>query len=172
MAAGYADPSWVPDKITCISWSFVGSDEVRVEICGKRGYFESAPRRAMIEKFLPDFHRADIVTGHHILRFDLPVLNAECMRLGLPPLEAKMVQDTMRLPKAKGFKKGQDVLSDLVGTRSKKLPLNWQEWQAAYEEDGWTTIIARCAGDVEQHKQLRVALAERGLLKPPRMWNP
>lgn len=172
VAAGYADPAWVPSKIMCVAWSWVGDDAVHVEVCGKRGYFDPEPRRDMLQRFLPVFNAADIVTAHNAIRFDLPTLNSELIRLDLPPLTAKLVIDTMRLPKARGLKKGQDVLSDLFSTAARKLPLNWQQWEDAYEQDGWETVKSRCAGDVGQHKQLFVELGKRGLLARPVAWRP
>src|SRR5690349_13816195 len=34
IAAGFADPDWVPQKITCVAWSWVGEDTVHSRICG------------------------------------------------------------------------------------------------------------------------------------------
>src|SRR5579884_2800602 len=44
LAAGYADPAWVPDKITCISASWVGDDHVHVWITGQDGYWSRQER--------------------------------------------------------------------------------------------------------------------------------
>lgn len=174
IAAGFADPDWVPQKVTCIAWSWIGSDEVRVKTCGgSAGLYEKpAKRQAMLADFLVDYHRADMVTGHNLLRFDLPVLNADIMRLGLPPLGAKLVQDTMRLPKSKGFKKGQDNLAGLLETYERKLALDWQQWEAAYRTPGWPVVMDRARSDVIMHKEMRALLIERGMLKAATTWRP
>lgn len=172
VAAGFADPDWVPQKITCVAWSWVGSDKVDSRICGPEGIFGRPSRRAeMLAPLLEAIAEADMLTGHNILRFDLPVINAECMRLGLEPIREKRVQDTMRLARAKGFKKGQDNLETLFRTRQQKLALNWQEWQDAYDEEDWKTIRDRAETDVIGHKQIRQELIERKLLKPPVTWR-
>jgi DNA polymerase elongation subunit (family B) len=174
IAAGFADPDWVPQKVTCIAWSWIGSDEVKVMTCGGSAglYEEPRLRRALLSTFLVDYAEADVVTGHNLLRFDLPVLNADAMRLGLPPLGPKAVQDTMRLPKAKGFKKGQDNLAGLLGTYERKLALDWQQWEDAYAEPGWPVVKDRARSDVIMHKEMRALLLERGLLKPAVVWHP
>lgn len=174
MAAGFADPDWVPQKVTCIAWSWIGSDEVRVRTCGGSAglYEEPNLRRDLLADFLADYERADIVTGHNLLRFDLPVLNADAMRLGLPPLGPKLVQDTMRLPRGKGFKKGQDNLAGLLRTYERKLALDWQQWEDAYAEPGWPTVMDRARSDVIMHKEMRALLIERGWLKPAVVWHP
>jgi DNA polymerase elongation subunit (family B) len=173
VAAGFADPEWVPQKITCVAWSWVDSDEVESAVCGPAGIFGRPSRRAkMLKPLLAALDEAAMVTGHNILRFDLPVIQAEVMRLGLPNLPRLRVQDTIRLPRSKGFKKGQDNLETLFETQQKKLALNWQEWQDAYDEDGWQTIRDRAETDVAGHKQIRLELLERGYLKEPMTWNP
>lgn len=174
IAAGFADPEWVPQKVTCIAWSWIGSDEVRVETCGgSAGLYERPEwRRDLLADFLVYYNRADIVTGHNLLRFDLPVLNSDAMRLGLPVLGPKPVQDTMRLPRSKGFKKGQDNLAGLVKTYERKLALDWQQWEDAYATHGWPVVRDRARSDVIMHKELRARLIERGWLKPAVTWHP
>jgi DNA polymerase elongation subunit (family B) len=172
LAAGFADPNWVPQKITCVSWSWVGSDEVGVVVCGPMGFFKPELRRDMVLELSAEIADADMVTGHNILRFDLPVLNSECLRLGLSPLKSVLAQDTMRIVKTKGFKKGQDNIGKLLETAEQKLSLDWQGWEEAYEQDGWQTIKDRCVSDVVMHKQMRLEMIERGWLKEPRIWTP
>lgn len=174
MAAGFADPQWVPQKVTCIAWSWVGSDRVEVHTCGgSAGLYEEAwRRRALLGMFRTAYDEADMVTGHNLLRFDLPVLNADMIRLGLPPLGTKLVQDTMRLPRTKGLKKGQDNLAGLVETYERKLALDWQQWEDAYATPGWPVVMDRARSDVIMHKELRAALLERGLLRTPIHWRP
>ncbi len=172
LAAGYADPSWVPDKITAVAWSWVGSKRVYVK-CNPYAYFDREGRREMIQPLLQAIGDADIVQGHNIVRFDLRVLQAECMRLGLPLLPELKVIDTMRLPKAKGYKKGQDDLAVAVGLKESKQKMGWQEWDDAYEEGPpWTTVRSRVVSDVRQHKALTEELQRRGMVKPPSVWRP
>ena len=173
IAAGFADPEWVPQKITCVAWSWVGSDVVESRVCGPAGIFGKPERRArMLAPLLKSLGEADMVTGHNVLRFDLPVIQAEVMRLGLPSLGSLLVQDTIRLHRSKGFKKGQDNLGRLYRIADEKLTMDWQAWQDAYDEDGWRTIRARAESDVLMHKQLRAALIERDYLREPRPWSP
>ena len=172
VAAGFADPEWVPQKITCVAWSWIGTDTVESRICGVDGLFGKPAKRArMLRELLDQIRAADVVTGHNIARFDLPIINAECMRLGLEPVRSVRVEDTIRIVRAKGFKKGQDALGHLLRTDEEKLPLDWQQWQDGYSEAGWETIRRRCESDVIQHKQLRDEMRRRGWLKPTRTWR-
>jgi hypothetical protein len=115
-AAGYADPEWVPDDVTCYAWSWIGTDVVEGEVSGPDACFGPyAAQREWLRPLRDLICAADILTGHNITRFDLRVLNANFMRFGLDPLPGLRVQDTIRLPKTKGLKKGQDNLGELLG---------------------------------------------------------
>lgn len=172
-AAGYADPAWVPDDVTCYAWSWVGSGVVKGSVSGPDACFGPyRKQRAWLRPLRDLICSADVVTGHNILRFDLRVLNANFMRFGLDPLPELRVEDTMRLPRTKGLKKGQDNLGDLLGIEVHKLPLNHQQWDMAYREKGWPTVLERCVTDVEQHLLMREAMIERGWLRGPVAWRP
>lgn len=174
VAAGFADPQWVPQKVTCIAWSWVGSDKVEAITCGgSAGLYEKPElRRRMLGKFLAVLDRADVVTGHNLIRFDLPVLNADCIRLGLAPLGEVRVEDTMRIVRTKGLKKGLDNLSGMLKTLAKKEAKDWQEWEDAYAVPGWPEVISRARSDVALHKEVRAAMIERGIVKPAVLWRP
>jgi hypothetical protein len=171
LAAGYADPEWVPDKITCISASWIGEDEIHTWTTGQVGYWSRAGRRnAVLAPFYELLRQADVVTGHNVERFDLRVWNAEAMRCGVEPVRSILVEDTMRTLRAKGYKKGLDNIASAFGVGS-KLALNWTEWDIAYEDPSWRDVIARCESDVRLHKAVRMEMKARGWLKPARMWR-
>ncbi len=172
VAAGFADPDWVPQKITCVAWSWIGSGVAESRVCGPSGIFGNPSRRArMLKPLLAAIAEADMVTGHNIERFDLPIINAEAMRLGLEPVRSVLVQDTIRTVRAKGFKKGQDVLGRLHRIPSEKLALDWQAWQDAYDEPGWPTVRARAESDVLMHGELRAKMIAAGHVRAPRKWS-
>ena len=173
IAAGFADPEWVPQKITCIAWSWVGSDEIRVETCGGSAGLYEKPwlRRYLLETFLRDYAEATMVTGHNILRHDLPLLDAECKRLGLPVPGPVRAQDTIRFrTRSKGFKKGQDNLGGLLKTLEQKKQMDWQQWEDAYAEDGWAEVKDRARSDVAMHKEIREKMLANDWLRRPVMW--
>jgi hypothetical protein len=172
LAAGFADPNWVPQKITCISYSWVGSDEVKSVITGKDGFFDRRIRGRRMAPFLEEFNKADVVTGHNVLRFDLPVLNAESILCGLGKLPPVAVHDTMKLPKTKGLKKGLDNLGLMLEVEGEKQAMSWGQWDNAYEVDGWPEVISRCESDVIMHKQIRQAMIDAGIIGHVTNWKP
>lgn len=155
----------MPQRVTAIAWSWI--DEEHVSYATRLDGIDY-----MFEAFLEAYRAADMVTGHNLLRFDLPVLMADLLRNGYSKLSPVLVQDTIRIVRTKGFKKGQDNLSTLLENPVQKMPLNWQEWQNAYEESDWRTVIDRVTSDVRGHKILRERMIERGWLKPAVMWSP
>ena len=171
VAAGFADPQWVPNRAVCWSYCWTDEKEAKVSALPVRDFYDHEARRAFLNPLFDMIAEADVLTGHNIIRFDLPVLNAECLLLGLPTIGAKLVQDTIRLPKSKGFKKGQDNVSHALGVKEEKMPLSWAKWEAAYAEPDLTTIKERCASDVLMHIQMRQKMIERGILGAPRMWR-
>lgn len=165
-ATGFGDPNWVPQEVTAIAWSWIGEDDVEVRLrC--RG------AKTMMRRFLAAYNAADRVTGHNIRRFDLPTLNAECLRLGLGPLAPKMTEDTLRdIVRTRGMKRDQDNLGKQLALEVDKLAMGWHDWHEAYREKGWPMVAERCATDVRQHKLMRAAMIKRGWLGPARLWSP
>lgn len=168
VAAGFADPAWVPVTVTAYAFSWCDEDHVEVDALPVRHFYNPRMRRRFLEPLWDALEQADVWTGHNILRFDLPVLDGEALKLGLPRLPGRLVQDTIGIRKIRA-KKGQDVLAHVLGVVDEKLPLNWAQWEAAYGEKTLATVKERVAGDVIQHKQLRLAMAEHGWLPRPRM---
>ncbi len=169
IAAGFADPNWVPQKITCVAFGWLDEPDVKTTVCGPLGLMGKPEARAkMLRPLLKAISEASMITGHNLIKFDLPVLNAECLRLGLEPISGVLVQDTMRLRvKTKGFKKGQDNLARLLKLQNEKKPMDWQQWQDAYDEGGWEGIMERASTDVIQHKEMRAEMLNRNWLKAP-----
>ena len=83
----------------------------------------------------------------------------------MPVLAQKPVIDTIKLRRSKGFKKGQDVMADVLDVPAEKKAMNWAQWQRAYATPGWPEVRERVSGDVIQHKLLLGRLLELGYLR-------
>jgi len=165
-ATGYGDPRWVPQEITAIAWSWIGDERV---VCHLR--CNGAPR--MLARFRAVYEKANIVTGHNIRKYDLPLVNAEMLRFGMTPLPATLTQDTLRqITRTTGMKRDQDNLGKLLNTETDKHAMSWQDWQDAYAESGWGGVRKRVVTDVVGHKQIRARMIEDGWIKPPVIWRP
>lgn len=118
---------------------------------------------------------ADMVTGHYVRGFDMPLLNAAAMRFGFDPLPNVLVQDTKTdLMKAHGVSKSLENLVALFELRHPKVHQNLQAWEdglAFFEEDGLEAVRRRVVGDVRSHVELRARMLGAGLMGPPKVWQ-
>ena len=123
---------------------------------------------------------SNVLTGHNIDRFDLPLFQAQLMRHGLPGLPSMLTQDTMRLPKRRDASISQESLINYlalkptcpIGMPIYKHHLSIPEWEDAAL--GWNDeiLVERPMSDVHGHAHLRETLIEKGYLAPPHLWNP
>lgn len=168
---------WVSKEVTAIAWGWVSPRNParvagRVE-CWLLGEAGVTPE-SMLEAFREAYDEADVVTGHYIRGFDLPLLNGAALDLGLAPLAPTLVQDTKTdLVRFSGLSKSQESLGAMLGLRHPKVGMTQADWRSAnrLEAGGIERTRRRVTGDVRQHVELRAALLDRGLLTPPRRWD-
>lgn len=155
---------------TAIAASFIGSKDVFVWL---QPEFSVAK---MLEQFVPLYDEADIVTGHYIRKFDLPILNGALFENGLPLLDPmKLVQDTkVDLKPFDGLSKSQENLSEMLKIAEYKFKMNDTKWRDATRltDRGIELTRMRAMDDVKQHIALRQALLDADVLNPPTVWKP
>lgn len=169
---------FVTKQPTAIAWQFIGErSDVICRTIGDsfdtRRVFEEEVW--MLEQFRMAYDKADVVTGHYIRGFDLPIINARMMRHGLPLLAAKDALDTKNdLARAQGMSKSQENLGAMFELEHPKIPMNTTKWEEAnaLTPEGIEATRTRVVGDVRQHIELRATMLERGYLAPPRAWSP
>jgi len=129
----------------------------------------------MLRRFVPRYDEADLVTGHYIRAHDLPIINGALMEYGLPQLTEKMTCDT----KLDMFTKAdipatQEFLSKTLGIPIEKVNMTQTDWRTANRltPEGIEATSKRVSTDVLQHMLLREEMLQRGMLGPPRVWNP
>lgn len=169
---------WVTKQPTAIAWKFIGErGPVEVAVIGEsfdpRNVLEE--EAAMLERFRAAYDAADIVTGHFIRGFDLPLVNGALVRLGLPLLGSKMTQDTKGdFVRAQGLSKSQENLGAMYELKHPKVGMNTSLWMAGnlLLPHGIEATKKRVVGDVRQHIELRAKMLERGHLLPASSWSP
>jgi hypothetical protein len=162
---------WNPDgcEPTAIAFSWVGSDDIYVKLLGV-----DDPKE-MLLFFKDHYDEADLVTGHYIRRFDLPILNGALIEHGMTPLGEKLSSDTKNdLVDFAGLSKSQENLSAMLSLAEDKYHMSDHNWRLSTRltPEGIERARRRVMDDVKQHKQLRAALLEAGILKAPRVWRP
>lgn len=128
----------------------------------------------MLLDFRDLYDEADMVTGHFIRGFDLPVLNGAYLDNGLAPLDDKLTHDTKNdLIRRKYVSASQENLAASLGVAAPKVQMNQQKWREANRltPDGIELTRKRVTGDVRQHVALREALLDLEWLGPPKVWK-
>jgi hypothetical protein len=124
------------------------------------------------EKF---YEPADMVAGHNIRDHDLPIINAAMLRCDLPPLGAKLTLDTLRdLVPLKGVGRSLEALCVYFGLDEHKHHIAEAEWEDLWSMDTparRAEVVERCSSDVRINMALGKLLANRGWLKPPKVWR-
>lgn len=162
-------PSGCEPVIIAASWSL--DDPVLTWGLGTTWTKESA--REMLEGFVELWNQADVVTGHYIRKFDLPIINGCLLEHRMAPLEEKLTIDTKNdILKSAGLSKSQENLSEMFNIGSKKFHMNDTLWRdvARLTRYGLDEAHKRVVDDVRQHQHLRLELA--GWLSSPKLWRP
>lgn len=169
---------WVTKEITAFAWRFTDEPEESTKVWlltpSKTWDQHIAKRRRGMERFLLDYNKADMVTGHYIRGFDLPLLNGTCIRLGLHPLKAKLSHDTkIDLIRMSGLSKSQENLAAYFDLKHEKEKMNTHTWEIANSlvQEGRVETKRRVVGDVNQHIEFREELLARHALQPPTVWT-
>lgn len=177
---------WWGDKttaqITAFGWKW--SDEAQVETMLLRadGRFttDGGGIRSAVSaytSFADLLASADLVYGHNIRAFDLPLFQAGCFRRGLPPLPEIRTTDTLKdYPKRKDMSASLENLAKMHGVDDEggKKHMSMLDWEEANQlsPDGVQLARERVASDVLLQEKLRTRLLELGMLKEPRVWKP
>lgn len=131
--------------------------------------------KTMLKKFLKRYEMADMVTGHFIRGFDLPILNAAMHEWDLGPLPPKNSHDTkLDAIKGQGLSSSQENLGSMYELNHPKIPMTMADWRQANRltPAGIRLAVKRAAGDVLQHVDLRNEQLRRGFLGAPKVWDP
>jgi DNA polymerase elongation subunit (family B) len=158
-------------QITALAWGWVDEPRVHHRLLAQ----DLSNEREILAQFLEVYREADMVTGHYLVRHDLPLINDHCMRFGWGLLQPKRVQDTKTLlPRVKGLGLSQENLGTLYELDKKKHRMNGRRWAMAntLTAEGMEEARKRVVADVRQHKELRRVLLDHGYLKVPKTWTP
>jgi hypothetical protein len=166
---------YVTKIVTACASMFVGEEtEPVVDVAVRVGVAGERDRIRMLKRFVKRYNEADVVTGHYIRAFDLPLVNSALIRLGLEPLGNKMTHDTkLDMVKRSGLSTSQENLGALFELNHPKVQMNEPLWVSSIhgQKKALEGLVDRVAGDVLQHVELRAEMMRRGLLGPPRRWT-
>lgn len=160
---------YVSKEITAMAWAWCDApDQVTCYLLG-----ETDPV-TMLQAFCAAYQRADMVTGHFIRGYDLPMVNGALTEYQLPPLPDKLTHDTkLDLVRRQGLSGSQENLGAMLGLAHDKVKMNQAKWRAANRltPEGLAAVKERVTGDVTQHIEMRGRLLQLGYLGAPVLWK-
>ena len=160
---------YVSKIITAVAWKWSDAHQVVV-----LDHYETSPK-GMALTLAAEIQRADLVVGHFIRLFDLPLLNGELLRVGGLPLAPVSTLDTkLDLLVAHGRSKSQENLAAMLGLEAPKIHMTNDDWERFNAKDPALRFKGRdrVRCDVEQNEALRAKLASLGWLRAPTTWRP
>ena len=160
---------YVSKEITAIAWAWCDAPEKVT--CYLLGEVDPV---VMLLRFHEAFKTADMVTGHFIRGYDLPMVNGALTEYQLPPLPDKLTQDTkLDLVRRQGLSGSQENLGAMLGLEHDKVRMNQARWRAANRltPEGLKAVRERVVGDVQQHIEMRARLLQLGYLSAPVLWK-
>lgn len=165
----YLGSDFTTAEVTAIAAGWVGETKIHCWLLGETS------SENMLDSFCELYEKADCVTGHYILRHDLPIINGALLEHGLPSLGEKRASDTkIHLIKRKDLSASQESLAEMYGLPQSKYHMSQPKWRAANRltPEGLKQTRKRVVADVRMHKSLREALIRDEALKSPTMWRP
>lgn len=160
---------YVSKEITAIAWAW--SDKPEEVSCYQLGL--DRPEE-FLAKFLEEYAKADMGSGHYARGYDCPVINGALMELRMPVLPDKAISDTkLDLTRSSGVSLSQESLGAMYRLEHQKVVMNQARWRAANRltPEGLAAVRERVVGDVRQHIQLRAELQRLGYLAAPKVWR-
>ena len=160
---------YVSKILTAVAWQWDGEEKT---VCLTHYGYDPGTLAARLAW---EIRKADVVTGHYIRGFDLPLISGQLLVAGLPSLPPVWTLDTkLDLKKAHGRSLSQKNLSALLGIDAPKIDVTLAEWEAFNSKvDGAEARgIERVTGDVQQHREMRYKLVSLGWLGSGRLWTP
>ena len=137
-------------------------------------HYDYSPQQ-IVEQIAVVIEDADLVVGHYIRGFDLPLINGELLRHSLQPLSSILSHDTkLDLAPAHGRSKSQQNIAGLLGLEHPKVNVTLAQWEAFNDRqpEGYDIGVERVKGDVLQNREMRHKLMSLGWLNPPQVWSP
>ena len=160
---------YVSKEITAIAWAWV--DQPESVSCYLLG--ETDPI-TMLMAFRAAYEQADMVTGHYIRGYDLPMINGALTEYSLPTLPDKLTQDTkIDLVRRAGLSGSQENIGAMLKLHHPKVKMDQAKWRDANRltPEGIALARERVCGDVQQHIEMRRRLLELGYLAAPVLWK-
>lgn len=156
-------------EITAMAWAWTDRpDDVTCYLLG------DTDLPTMLRAFVDAYTQADMVTGHYIRGFDLPLINGALTEFLLPMLPDKLTHDTkLDAGRRHGMSNSQESWAAQLECEHAKEQMDQIKWRKANRltPEGLAEARRRVTGDVRQHIEMRAKMAALGYLGAPVLWK-
>jgi DNA polymerase elongation subunit (family B) len=152
-SAGQFKPEGCEPVIIAASW--FGEDKVKTWSLSPT--WDEKDIHKMLNGFVSLYEQADMITGHYISKYDLPIINGALLEFGYKPLSDKLMTDTKTGMKTiAGLSASQENLGALKTLDDAKFHMNDNMWRAVgrLTPNGLALARERVVADVIQHKNM------------------
>jgi hypothetical protein len=160
---------YVSKEITAMAWAW--TDRPEDVTCLLLGAIELPE---MLRRFREVWTQADLVTGHFIRGFDVPLIAGALTEFQMPMLPDQWTHDTkLDLVRRHGLSGSQENLGAMLGLSNPKVQMDQAKWRRANRltPEGLAEVRERVIGDVKQHIEMRKRLMDLGYLSGPVLWK-
>jgi hypothetical protein len=160
---------FVSKELTAIAWAW--TDAPQDVTCYLLGEVDVP---TMLRAFVAAYDQADIVTGHYIRGFDLPLVNGQLTEHGMPVLADTLAHDTkLDAVRRHGMSSSQENWGAMLGLEHPKVQMDQAKWRSANRltAKGLEQVRSRVVGDVQQHIEMRATMLRLGYLSAPKRWS-
>jgi hypothetical protein len=169
---------YVGRSVTAYAYCYLDSDEVTCHTLLGPGTPEErmADHALMVAEVAAAVETADLVVGHWVRGFDLPLLNAETERVKGEPLPRVLTIDTKsdRLT-GSGLSQSLENLAFRYDTSVQKMDMRepmWEEYNLWQTERSIRWVRDRVSSDILATRELYIKMNEAGRLNGPKAWDP
>ena len=164
---------YVGRTMTAYACSYLDSEFIESDVIAAGDY---ARWKDMVTILAENLEHADIVVGHYIRGFDLPLLNADLERIGAVSLPRLLALDTkIDRKQGNGLSESLENLLARYDLPEQKMSMKepwWEEFNLWQTERTRTLVRERVESDVAGTKALYRAMIEADRLKEPKAWDP
>jgi hypothetical protein len=163
---------FVGKSITAAAWVFLDSEMPVAEAITRDDVDTERVMRPLIEAV----EAADLLVGHFIRGFDLPVISGDLERLGWAPLDPVLTVDTkIDRKQTMGLSESLENLAARYELEAQKMSMHepwWENFNLWVDWDSRERVLDRVKSDILATRELYLRLLNEDRLKAPKVWSP
>jgi hypothetical protein len=164
---------FVGKSITAAAWLWLDNVD---EVFSSAITMADINAESVVRPLVDAIEDADMVVGHFVRGFDLPVLSGDIERLGWEPLSPVLTHDTkLDRKQTMGISESLENLSARYELVNEKMSMHepwWEQFNLWQTPESRRLVLARVEQDIRGTAELYQRMLEEGRMKSPKVWSP